>query len=174
MEFLDMIKQSFTQYSGAVLQSRALVDVRDCLKPSARQIFYALYTDKFTYDKPHKKTLKAVGSLSRFYIHGDSSAVGVLMRAGQPFAMRYPLIDVKGNAGNLMESGNWAHQRYTESRLSELSNHLFNDIDKNTINDWRDNYDNTEQYPGVLPSKGYYNIVNGTLGIGTGMASAIP
>ena len=174
MEFLDMIKQSFTQYSGAVLQSRALVDVRDCLKPSARQIFYALYTDKFTYDKPHKKTLKAVGSLSRFYIHGDSSAVGVLMRAGQPFAMRYPLIDVKGNAGNLMESGNWAHQRYTESRLSELSNHLFNDIDKDTINDWRDNYDNTEQYPGVLPSKGYYNIVNGTLGIGTGMASAIP
>ena len=174
MEFLDMIKQSFTQYSGAVLQSRALVDVRDCLKPSARQIFYALYTDKFTYDKSHKKTLKAVGSLSRFYIHGDSSAVGVLMRAGQPFAMRYPLIDVKGNAGNLMESGNWAHQRYTESRLSELSNHLFNDIDKDTINDWRDNYDNTEQYPGVLPSKGYYNIVNGTLGIGTGMASAIP
>lgn len=174
MEFLDMIKQSFTQYSGAVLQSRALIDVRDCLKPSARQIFYALFTDKFTYDKPHKKTLKAVGSLSRYYIHGDSSAVGVLMRAGQPFAMRYPLIDVKGNAGNLMESGNWAHQRYTESRLSELSNYLFADIDKDTINDWRDNYDNTEQYPGVLPSKGYYNIVNGTLGIGTGLASSIP
>lgn len=170
----EIIEQSFTQYSGAVLQSRALIDVRDCLKPSARQIFYALFTDKFTYDKPHKKTLKAVGSLSRYYIHGDSSAVGVLMRAGQPFAMRYPLIDVKGNAGNLMESGNWAHQRYTESRLSELSNYLFADIDKDTINDWRDNYDNTEQYPGVLPSKGYYNIVNGTLGIGTGLASSIP
>lgn len=174
MDFLDMVKQSFTQYSGAVLQSRALVDVRDCLKPSARQIFYCLFTDKFTYDKPYKKTLKAVGSLSRCYIHGDSSAVGVLMRAGQPFAMRYPLITVKGNAGTLLESGNWAHQRYTESKLSELSNYLFNDIDKDTIIDWRDNYDNTEQYPGVLPSKGFYNIVNGTLGIGTGMASAIP
>lgn len=174
MKFIDMIEQSFTQYSGAVLQSRALIDVRDCLKPSARQIFYALYTDKFTYDKPHKKTLKAVGSLSRFYIHGDSSAVGVLMRAGQSFAMRYPLIDVKGNAGNLMESGNWAHQRYTESRLSELTGHLFDDIDKDTITDWRDNYDNTEKYPGVLPSKGFYNIVNGTLGIGTGLASSIP
>ena len=65
-----IIKESFEQYAGAVLQSRALVDVRDCIKPSARQIFYALYTDKYTYDKPFKKTLKAVGSLSRFYIHG--------------------------------------------------------------------------------------------------------
>ena len=69
MDFLDMIEQSFTQYSGAVLQSRALVDARDCLKPSARQIFYALYTDKFTHDKKYNKTLKAVGSLSSFYIH---------------------------------------------------------------------------------------------------------
>lgn len=69
----EIIEQSFTQYSGAVLQSRALIDVRDCLKPSARQIFYALFTDKFTYDKPHKKTLKAVGSLSKYYIHGKST-----------------------------------------------------------------------------------------------------
>ena len=169
-----VIKESFTQYAGAVLQSRALVDVRDCLKPSARQIFYALYTDKFIYSKPYKKTLKAVGSLSRFYIHGDSSAVGVLMRAGQQFAMRYPLLDVKGNAGTLIKSGNWAHQRYTESRLAEISSLIFSDIDKNTITEWRDNYDDTEQYPTVLPSKGFYNIVNGTLGIGVGAASSIP
>ena len=170
----QVIKESFTQYAGAVLQSRALVDVRDCLKPSARQIFYALYTDKFIYSKPYKKTLKAVGSLSRFYIHGDSSAVGVLMRAGQQFAMRYPLLDVKGNAGTLIKSGNWAHQRYTESRLAEISSLMFSDIDKNTITEWRDNYDDTEQYPTVLPSKGFYNIVNGTLGIGIGAASSIP
>ncbi len=108
-ELKPIIEQSFTQYAGAVIQSRALVDVRDCLKPSARQIFYCLYTDKFLYNKPYKKTLKAVGSLARLYIHGDASAVGVLMRSGQPFAMRYPLTDVKGNAGTLMESGNWAH-----------------------------------------------------------------
>lgn len=170
----QVIKESFTQYAGAVLQSRALVDVRDCLKPSARQIFYALYTDKFIYSKPYKKTLKAVGSLSRFYIHGDSSAVGVLMRAGQQFAMRYPLLDIKGNAGTLIKSGNWAHQRYTESRLAEISSLMFSDIDKNTIIEWRDNYDDTEQYPTVLPSKGFYNIVNGTLGIGIGAASSIP
>ena len=173
-ELKPIIAQSMIQYAGSVLQSRALVDVRDCLKPSARQIFYALYTDKFVSNKPHHKTLKAVGSLSRFYIHGDASAVGILMRAGQSFAMRYPLMDVKGNAGTLMESGNWAHQRYTESRLSPLANYLFADIDKNTIEEWRDNYDDTEQYPGVLPTKGFYNIVNGTQGIAVGAASSIP
>lgn len=173
-ELKPIINESFTQYAGAVLQSRALVDVRDCLKPSARQIFYALYTDKFVSSKPHHKTLKAIGSLSRFYIHGDSSAVGILMRAGQPFAMRYPIMDIKGNGGTLMESGNWAHQRYTESRLAPLANYLFSDIDKDTIEEWRDNYDDTEQYPGVLPTKGFYNIVNGTQGIAVGAASSIP
>lgn len=170
----DIVKESFITYAGAVLQSRAIVDVRDCLKPSARQIFYALYTDKFVSSKPYRKTLKAVGSLARFYIHGDASAVGVLMRAGQNFSMRYPLVDIKGNCGTLMESGNWAHQRYTESRLSKITDQLFEDIHKDTILEWRDNYDNTEQYPAVLPTKGFYNIVNGTLGIGVGAASSIP
>lgn len=169
-----IIRESFTQYAGAVLQSRALVDVRDCLKPSARQIFYCLYTDKFIHSKPFKKTLKGIGSAMRMYIHGDSSCEGVIMRASQPFAMRYPLVEVEGSYGNLMESANWAAPRYTSSRLSQLSNSLFSDIDKDTINEWRDNYDDTEQYPAVLPSKGYYNIVNGTFGIGIGAASSIP
>ena len=170
----QIIEESFTQYSGAVLQSRALVDVRDCLKPSARQIFYCLYTDKFLPNKPFKKTLKAIGSAARMYIHGDSSCEGVIMRAGQPFAMRYPLMEVEGNEGNLMASGNWAAPRYTASRLSEFSVRLFNSIDKDTIEEWRDNYDDTEQYPAVLPTKGFYNIVNGTMGIGIGAASSIP
>lgn len=169
-----IIQESFTQYAGAVLQSRALVDVRDCLKPSARQIFYCLYTDKFVHSKPFKKTLKGIGSAMRMYIHGDSSCEGVIMRAGQPFAMRYPLIEVEGSYGNLIESGNWAASRYTSSRLSEISNHLFEDIEKDTILEWRDNYDDTEQYPTVLSTKGYYNIVNGTMGIGIGAASSIP
>lgn len=173
-ELKPIIEESFIQYAGAVLQSRALVDVRDCLKPSARQIFYCLYTDKFLSNKPYKKTLKAIGSVSRMYIHGDSSAEGVIMRAGQPFAMRYPLVEVDGNGGTLAMSGNWAASRYTSSRLSEFSNFLFEDINKDTISEWRDNYDDTEQYPTVLPSKGFYNIVNGTLGIGVGAASSIP
>jgi DNA gyrase subunit A len=169
-----IIKESFIQYAGAVLQSRALVDVRDCLKPSARQIFYCMYTDNFTHNKPFKKTLKAIGSAMRLYIHGDSSCEGVIMRAGQPFAMRYPLIEVEGSYGNLMESGNWAAPRYTSSRLSSLSECLFSDIKKDTIREWRDNYDDTEQYPVVLTGKGFYNIVNGSFGIGIGMASSIP
>lgn len=166
MNLTSVIKDSFTQYAGATLQSRALVDVRDCFKPSARQIFYCMQTDNFTHDKPFKKTLKAVGSAMRMYIHGDSSCEGVIMRAGQPFAMRYPLIEVEGSYGNLMESGNWAAPRYTSARLSDLANYLFKDIQKDTIKEWRDNYDDTEKYPAVLPTKGFYNIVNGGTGIG--------
>lgn len=170
-----IIKDSFTQYAGAVLQSRALIDVRDGLKPSARQIFYSMLTRKLTSSNPHKKTANAVGmAMADYYIHGDSSCTAVIMRAGQPFAMRYPLVDVKGNAGSLIESGNWASMRYTESRLSKLSNILFEDIDKGTIFEWRDSYDNTKQFPAVLPTKGYYNIVNGCQGIGIGMASSVP
>ena len=170
-----IIEQSMAQYAGAVLQSRALVDARDALKPSARQIFYSMVLHKLTSSNPYKKTANAVGmAMADFYIHGDSSCEGVIMRAGQGFAMRYPLVDVKGNAGTLIESGNWAAMRYTESRLSKLSDVLFKDINKDTIDDWRDSYDNTKQYPSVLPTKGFYNIVNGTTGIGIGMASSIP
>ena len=169
-----IIEESMIQYAGAVIQSRALVDVRDGIKPSARQILYALYDDKFYHTKPYKKTLKAVGSLARFYIHGDASAVGVLMRLGQPFAMRYPLTDIHGNCGNLMKSGNWASQRYTETRLSPLAEQMLKDIEKDTIEDWRDNYDDTEKYLSVMPTKGFYNICNGTMGIAVGAASSVP
>ena len=170
-----IIEDSMIQYSGAVLQSRALVDVRDGLKPSARQIFYSMLQHKLTHDKPYKKTANAVGmAMADFYIHGDSSCTGVIMRAAQPFAMRYPLVEVKGNEGSLISSGDWAASRYTESRLSKFANLLFADIKKDTISEWRDSYDNTQQYPTVLPSKGFYNICNGSSGIGIGMAASIP
>ena len=171
----DIVKQSFTQYAAAVIQSRALVDVRDGLKPSARQIFYCMNKYKYVATKPFNKTMAAIGdAMKHFYIHGDSSCEGIIMRAGQPFAMRYPLIEVKGNGGTLLSSGNWAAPRYTETRLSKLAAYLFADIDKETIDDWRDNYADNEQYPSVLPTKGYYNIVNGSSGIATGMACSVP
>ena len=171
----SIIKNSFTQYAGAVLQSRALVDARDCLKPSARQIFFSMLERKLISSKPYKKTANAVGmAMADYYIHGDSSAEGIIMRSGQSFAMRYPITDIKGNSGSLIEPGNWAAQRYTESRLGKIADLLFEDLDKDTITKWRDNYDNTKQYPSVLPSKGFYNIVNGTMGIGVGAASSIP
>lgn len=174
MNLTPIIKESFTQYSGAVLQSRALPDVRDMLKPSARQIFYCLYTDKFIHSKPFKKTLKAMGSAMRMYIHGDSSCEGIIMRASQEFAMRYPFVEVEGSNGDLMASGNWAAPRYTSSRLSSLANYLFEDIEKETISEWRDNYDDTEQYPAILPTKGFYGIINGGMGIGVGAAFSCP
>ena len=174
-ELKPIIEQSMTQYAGAVLQSRALVDVRDCLKPSARQIFFCMDKYKYTADKPFQPTAAAMGdAMKHFYIHGDSSCVGIIMRAGQTFAMRYPLVEVRGNAGTLLSSGNWAAERYTKARLSKLAAYLFNDIDKDTIDDWRNNYADNEQYPGVLPTKGFYNLVNGTSGIGIGMACSVP
>lgn len=174
-DFLKTIEESFGQYAGAVIQSRAITDARDCLKPSARQIFYSMYLNKMTADKPAKKTNNAVGqAMVDFYIHGDASCEGIIMRAGQSFAMRYPLIEITGNAGTLIDSGNWAAPRYTSARLSKLGTHLFEDIDKDTITEWRDNYDDTKQYPMVVPSKGFYNLVNGSQGIGVGLASSIP
>jgi DNA gyrase subunit A len=170
----NTIKESFTQYSGAVIQSRALVDVRDCVKPSARQIYYSLFTDNFIHEKPFKKTLKAIGSCMRFYIHGDSSCEGVIMRSGQPFSLRYPLVEVEGSYGNLTETGNWAASRYTASRLSEIANYLIQDTNIHTVEEWIDNYDDTEQYPRILSSLGFYNIVNGTTGIAVGTASSVP
>ena len=171
----EIINDAFTQYAGAVLQSRALPNVRDCFKPSARQIFYSMYQNKLVHDKPFKKTNNAIGlAMADYYIHGDSSCEGIIMRASQDFAMRYPLIEVEGSNGDVKMTGNWAAPRYTSVRLAEIFNHIIEDIDKETITEWRDNYDDTKKYPSILPSKGYYNIVNGSLGIGVGAASSIP
>ena len=170
----QVIADSFTQYAGAVIQSRSLVDVRDFVKPSARQIYYSMYTDNFVYDKPFKKTLKAIGSAMRFYIHGDASCEGIIMRSGQPFTMRYPIVEVEGSYGNLTASENWAAPRYTAARLSNIAEYLLRDTTQHSIDEWVDNYDDTEKYPRVLASKGFYNIVNGSSGIAVGMAASIP
>ena len=170
-----IIEESFIQYAAAVTQSRALVDVRDCIKPSARQIFYSMLRNKYTWDKPHEKTLAPAGDAGKeFYIHGDASLVGIMMRASQKFSMRYPLCDCKGNSGTMVVSGNFAAPRYTSTRLAEPCAYLFADIQKDTIDEWFDNYADNLQYPGVLPSKGFYNIVNGSTGISVGLASSIP
>lgn len=171
----EIVEQSFIQYSGAVIQSRALVDVRDGLKPSTRQILYTMYKYGYNSNKPYHKTAAIVGeTLKHFYIHGDSSAEGIIMRSAQPFALRYPFVEVKGNVGSQIESGNWAAPRYTESKLSKLGDMIFTDVNKDTILEWRDNYANDEQYPTILPTKGFYGICNGTSGIAVGMASSVP
>ena len=170
-----IIEQSFTQYAGAVLQSRALVDVRDCLKPSARQIFYSMWRNKYIHSKPYEKTNAPMGdAMKDFYIHGDASCIGIMMRAAQDFSMRVPLCEVQGNCGTLISSGNWASERYTSTRLAEIADYIFADIDKETIDEWRDNYADNLQYPAVLPCKGYYNLVNGSAGIAVGMSASLP
>ena len=173
----NTLEDNFARYAGMVIQDRAIVDVRDGLKPAARQLAYAQYIDKLTYDKPFKKATKSVASgMAHFYVHGDASAYSTLIRMGKPFAMRYPLEEVQGSYGNQMENDNEAASRYVEMKLSKLGTHLFDSIEKNTIeeNDWRENYDGTEKYPAVLPSIGFYNLVQGSTGIGVALASSIP
>ena len=173
----ESLESNFARYAGMVIQDRAIVDVRDGLKPAARQLAYAQYIDKLTHDKPMKKATKSVAAgMAHFYVHGDASAYSTLIRMGKPFAMRYPLEDVQGSYGNQMENDNEAASRYVEMRLSELGTHLFDSIEKRTIeeDDWRENYDGTEIYPAVLPSIGFYNLVQGSTGIGVALASSIP
>ena len=173
----NALEDNFARYAGMVIQDRAIVDVRDGLKPAARQLAYAQYIEKLTADKPFKKAVKSVSAgMSHFYVHGDASAYSTLVRMGKPFAMRYPLEQLQGSFGNQMESDNEASARYVEMKLSELGTHLFNSIEKNTIEkeDWRENYDGTEYYPAVLPSIGFYNLVQGSTGIGVALASYIP
>jgi len=175
MNLEQSLKENFARYAGMTIQQRALVDVRDGLKPSARMAMYAQYIEKIVHSKPYKKSAKSVATgMEHFYTHGDDPLYGLLMRLGKPFTSRYPLEDVQGNVGDLIESGNEAAYRYTEMRLSELASYLFENIDKDTIDLWFNNYDDTEQYPSVLPSLGFYNIVNGTGGIAVAIASSIP
>lgn len=173
----ESLESNFARYAGMVIQDRAIVDVRDGLKPAARQLMYAQYIEKLTADKPFKKATKSVAAgMSHFYVHGDASAYSTLIRMGKPFAVRYPLEAVQGSYGNQMENDNEAASRYVEMKLSALGTHLFDSIDKDTIDksDWRENYDGTEYYPLVLPSIGFYNLVQGSTGIGVALASSIP
>jgi len=170
----NVIDEYFEGYAAAVAQSRALISVEDGLKPSMRMALYANYTDKFVEPKKTAKFIKLVGSAARFCWHGDASTFGMLIRAAKPFAMRYPLYDTQGSYGTLMSPDSHAAPRYVEGRLNSLAKQLFKGIQKDVVSEWRDNYDNTEQYPGLLPSFGFWNLCNGTQGIGTGVSSSIP
>lgn len=174
-DLYDVVRESFRDYAGAVISDRAIVDVRDCLKPSPRMLLYYQYKKKNRSDKPHVKSAKIVGGvLGDYYVHGDSSAYGIYTRMAQPFSMRYPLEDFQGNVGNLMGDPP-AAMRYTECRLNHLvSEYLFQGLDKNAVKVWKDNFDETETMPSVLPSVGFYNICNGSVGLGIGISSSIP
>ena len=175
MSLKETLEKSFETYAGMTIMDRAICDARDCLKTGARMSMYAQYIEKITPDKPYKKSQKSVAAaMDHFYVHGDLSLYPLFARMGKPFAMRYVLEDFQGNTGTIEESSNEAASRYTEMRLAPISMNLFHNIEKDTIEKWHDNYTGEEQYPAVLPSVGFYNIVNGTSGIATAIASSIP
>ena len=171
-----IVEDSFARYAGNVIMNRAICDARDLLKPSARMLMYCqMAVTKNIPSKPFVKSARVVGdALGHYYEHGDSSCYGTYMRMSKPFAMRYPLEDCQGNNGTLNNTSDEASMRYTELRLSPLGYSLFGDIDKETIFEWSNNFDETEKYPKVAPSKGYYNICNGTVGLGIALSSSIP
>ena len=169
----EVMGERFGRYSKYIIQERALPDVRDGLKPVQRRILYAMYKDNNTYDKPYKKAAKAVGNvMGNFHPHGDSSIYGALVHLSQEWKMREPLIEMHGNNGS-MDGDGPAAMRYTESRLSKISNLLLQDIDKDTV-PMILNFDDTEYEPTVLPSHFPNLLVNGSTGISAGYATEIP
>ncbi len=167
------MEQSYIEYAMSVIKGRALPDVRDGLKPVHRRILYALYEDNLTADKPFKKSATCVGDvLGRYHPHGDQSVYDALVRLAQDFSMRYPLVDGHGNFGSI-DGDPPAAYRYTEARMSKISDEMLRDIEKDTV-DWDPNFDESRKEPRVLPSRFPNLLVNGSAGIAVGMATNIP
>ena len=167
------MEKSYIEYAMSVIVGRALPDVRDGLKPVHRRILYAMYEDNLTSDRPFKKSATCVGDvLGRYHPHGDASVYDALVRLAQDFSMRYPLVDGHGNFGSI-DGDPPAAYRYTEARMSKISEELLRDIDKDTV-DWDPNFDETRKEPRVLPCRFPNLLVNGSSGIAVGMATNIP
>ncbi len=167
------MEQSYIEYAMSVIVGRALPDVRDGLKPVHRRILYAMYEDNLTSDKPFKKSATCVGDvLGRYHPHGDASVYDALVRLAQDFSMRYMLVDGHGNFGSV-DGDPPAAYRYTEARLSKISNEMLRDIEKDTV-DWDPNFDESRKEPRVLPCRFPNLLVNGSSGIAVGMATNIP
>ncbi len=172
-ELVHEMKTSYMEYAMSVIIGRALPDVRDGLKPVHRRILYAMYEDNLTADKPFKKSATCVGDvLGRYHPHGDASVYDALVRLAQDFSMRYMLVDGHGNFGSV-DGDPPAAYRYTEARLSKISNEMLRDLEKDTV-DWDPNFDETRKEPRVMPSRFPNLLVNGTSGIAVGMATNIP
>ena len=170
---VDEMEKSYIEYAMSVIVGRALPDVRDGLKPVHRRILYTMFEDGLTSDKKYKKSATTVGAvLGSYHPHGDASVYDAMVRLAQDFSMRYVLVDGQGNFGDI-DGNPAAAYRYTEARLSKLSNEMLRDIEKETVN-WDPNFDESKQEPRVLPSRFPNLLVNGSNGIAVGMATNIP
>ena len=167
------MRTAYIDYAMSVIVSRALPDARDGLKPVHRRILYSMHEDGITADKAYRKCANTVGSvLGRYHPHGDSSVYDAMVRLAQDFTMRYPLVDGHGNFGSV-DGDSPAAMRYTEARMSKISELMLTDIEKNTVN-FMPNYDDRLQEPTVLPARIPALLVNGSSGIAVGMATNIP
>ena len=170
---VEEMEKSYIEYAMSVIVGRALPDVRDGLKPVHRRILYTMYESGLTSDKPFKKSATCVGDvLGKYHPHGDASVYDAMVRLAQNFSMRYMLVDGHGNFGSV-DGDPPAAYRYTEARLSKMSNEMLRDIDKETVN-WDPNFDESRKEPRVLPSRFPNLLVNGSSGIAVGMATNIP
>ena len=170
---VEEMEKSYIEYAMSVIVGRALPDVRDGLKPVHRRILYTMYESGLTSDKPFKKSATCVGDvLGKYHPHGDASVYDAMVRLAQDFSMRYMLVDGHGNFGSV-DGDPPAAYRYTEARLSKMSNEMLRDIDKETVN-WDPNFDESRKEPRVLPSRFPNLLVNGSSGIAVGMATNIP
>ena len=170
---VEEMERSYIEYAMSVIVGRALPDVRDGLKPVHRRILYTMYESGLTSDKPFKKSATCVGDvLGKYHPHGDTSVYDAMVRLAQNFSMRYMLVDGHGNFGSV-DGDPPAAYRYTEARMSKLSNEMLRDIDKDTVN-WDPNFDESRKEPRVLPSRFPNLLVNGSSGIAVGMATNIP
>ncbi len=172
-ELVGEMQRSYIDYAMSVIVGRALPDVRDGLKPVHRRILYTMYESGLSSDKPFKKSATCVGDvLGHYHPHGDASVYDAMVRLAQDFSMRYMLVDGHGNFGSV-DGDPPAAYRYTEARLSKISNEMLRDIEKETV-DWDPNFDETRKEPRVLPSRFPNLLVNGSSGIAVGMATNIP
>jgi DNA gyrase subunit A len=175
LKLVNTIKEAFSGYAAMTIQQRAITDVRDNIKPSARMCFFAQKEAKIDSSHTIQPSPASVGEcIKNYYLHGDSSCYKLLARYGKEYVMRYPLEDFHGSTGSLLSANSEAASRYTKMRLNKLGDKLFNSLEKETIDIWFDNFSNTKKFPSVLPSLGFYNIVNGSTGISTGISSSIP
>ncbi|MCC6754454.1 MAG: DNA gyrase subunit A [Saprospiraceae bacterium] len=166
----ELLRNSYIDYSMSVIVARALPDVRDGLKPVHRRVMYGMHELGLPYNKPYKKSARIVGEvLGKYHPHGDGSVYDAMVRMAQDWSMRYPLVDGQGNFGS-MDGDSPAAMRYTEARLSRISEELLDDIDKDTV-DWRLNFDDSLEEPSVLPAKIPNLLINGSSGIAVGMAT---
>jgi len=169
----DIMGERFGRYSKYIIQDRAIPDVRDGLKPVQRRILYGMYKDRNTFDKPYRKSAKTVGNvMGNYHPHGDSSIYDAMVRMSQWWKQNTPYIDMHGNNGS-MDGDSPAAMRYTEARLSKISNELLKDLDRDTVI-MAPNFDDTELEPTVLPAKFPNLLVNGSTGISAGYATNIP